>query len=154
MPQVVAKDELLGMAGRELGPSPWLRIDQARIDLFADATGDHQYIHVDPEKAAQSPFGTTIAHGFLTLSLLPYLAQDHAPVPAGLKLAINYGLNKVRFLQPVKTGSEVRLRSRILEVAEKSPGRILLTSEATIEIKGEARPALIAETLVLYLVEG
>lgn len=154
MPQSVPKDELLRMAGTESPPSAWLAIDQERIDLFADATGDHQFIHVDPERAAQTPFGTTIAHGFLTLSLLSTLLAETALMPEGTVMGINYGLNKVRFLQPVKVGSEVRARSRLLGVTEKGRRRLLLTAEVTIEIRGQEKPALIAEVLSLYVIGG
>lgn len=153
MPRTVAAAELLQMTGHTSEPSPWLRVDQARIDLFAEATGDRQFIHVDPARAAATPFGTTIAHGFLSLSLLPLLAEDIAVVPAGLAMAVNYGLNKVRFIQPVKEGSRVRLRAKILDVGEKLPGRIMLTSESTVEIEGERRPALIAETITLFVLK-
>ncbi len=152
MPKVVSKDELLQMTGRQREPSSWLRIDQAQIDLFAEATRDHQFIHVDPEKAAHTPMGKTIAHGFLTLSLLPHLAEENGVRPEGLLMAFNYGLNKLRFLQPVPVGSEVRLHSKILSVTEKDPGRLLMTTEATVEIKGEDKPALVAETLTMFMV--
>ncbi len=152
MPTFVSKEELLRMAGHEGEPSAWLAIDQQRVDLFADATGDHQYIHVDPEKAAQTPLGTTIAHGYLTLSLLPMLSQEIAIMPEGMVMAFNYGVNKVRFPSPVKVGSEVRLRTRILHVTEKSPGRILVTAQATVEIRGEEKPVLVAETLSMFVV--
>ncbi len=152
MPRIVPKEELLRMAGTAAEPSAWLKIEQDRIHLFADATGDHQYIHVDAEKAAKTPFGSTIAHGFLSLSLLPHLSEEVAIVPEGLVMGINYGLNKVRFLQPVKVGSEVRLLSKIIDVREKKPGHVLVTAEATVEIRGEEKPALVAETLALYVV--
>ena len=152
MPIYVPREELLQMAGREDGPSAWLTVDQERIDRFADATEDHQFIHVDPERAAQTPLGSTIAHGFLTLSLLPKLNDELALMPEGMLMAFNYGLNKVRFLQPVKAGSRVCLRTRVLEVVEKNGGRILLTSRASVEIEGEEKPALIAETLSLFVV--
>jgi len=152
MAKVVSREELLAMAGMDLGTSAWLLVDQARINLFADATGDHQFIHVDPEKAAETLFGSTIAHGFLSLALIPHLSEETTVVPEGLRMAVNYGLNKVRFLQAVKVGSEVRLSSKILEVSEKKPGRIMVTSEATVEIKGEEKPALIAETVAMYIV--
>ena len=139
------------MAGTELEPSPWLVIDQERIDLFADATDDHQFIHVDPERAAETPLGTTIAHGYLTLSLLPHLFESVAVLPQGLRMALNYGLNKARFLSPVKVGAEVRLRAKIVSVTEKEPGRLLVASDATIEIRGREQPALIAETLALFI---
>ncbi len=152
MPTFVSKEELLSMAGRESEPTAWLTIDQERVDLFADATGDHQFIHVDPEKAARTPLGGTVAHGYLTLSLLPMLAAEIAVMPEGMVMAFNYGVNKVRFPSPVRVGSEIRLRSRITDVLEKGPGRILVTAEATVEIRGQEKPALVAETLSMYVV--
>ncbi len=152
MSTLVSKQELLGMAGRESRPTSWLKIDQQRVNLFAEATGDHQFIHVDPQKAARTPLGTTVAHGYLTLALLPLLSKEIAVVPEGTAMAFNYGVNKVRFPSPVKVGSEVRLRQKILGVIEKSPGRILVSSEATIEIRGGHKPALVAETLVMYVI--
>ncbi len=152
MPTFVSKEELLSMAGRESEPTAWLTIDQERVDLFADATGDHQFIHVDPEKAARTPLGGTVAHGYLTLSLLPMLAAEIAVMPEGMVMAFNYGVNKVRFPSPVRVGSEIRLRSRITDVLEKGPGRILVTAEATVEIRGQEKPALVAETLSMFVV--
>ena len=152
MPRVVSKEELLAMAGVDCGPSEWLRVDQERIDRFADATGDHQFIHVDPERAARSAFGATIAHGYLTLSLLPRLLAAVTPVPAGAAMAVNYGLDRVRFLAPVETGSEVRARSRILRAVEKDGGGVLVAREVTVEIRGLEKPALVAETLTLYVI--
>lgn len=153
MPQWVPKESLLAMAGRELGPSSWLEIDQDRIDRFAEATLDRQFIHVDPDRAAGTPFGGTIAHGFLSLSLLPHLSEEHAVAPEGTTMAINYGLNKVRFLQPVRAGSRVRLHSKIVAVDEKAGGRVLVRGEASLEIEGQTKPALVAETLFMYFVE-
>ena len=152
MPTFVSTEELLGMAGHESEPTTWFKIDQERVNLFADATGDHQFIHVDPEKAALTPIGTTVAHGFLTLSLLPMLSEEIALMPEGLAMAFNYGLNKVRFPRPVKVGSEVRLRSKIISVTEKNPGQILVTSQAKVEIRGGKKPALVAETLAMYVI--
>lgn len=154
MATYVPAEQLLDMAGFETGPSQWLLVDQERIDRFAEATEDHQFIHVDPERAAATPLGSTIAHGFLTLSLLPRLNDELAVMPEGMLMAINYGLDRVRFLQPVPSGSRLRLRNRILEVKRKSGGRILVKSEARVEIEGEEKPALIAETLSLYLLDG
>ncbi len=139
------------MAGHEAGPSDWLTVDQQRIDQFAEATGDHQYIHVDPERAARTPLGGTIAHGFLTLSLVPKLHEELAVVPAGAVMAFNYGLDKVRFLAPVRSGSRVRLRTTILDVRRKNAGRLLIAAEATVEIEGVDKPAMVAETLSLYV---
>ena len=151
MPTELPPEQLLEMAGHESGPSEWLTVDQERIDRFADATEDHQFIHVDPERAAATPLGSTIAHGFLTLSLLPRLNDELSLVPEGARWTFNYGLDKVRFLQPVRSGSRLRLWSKILEVKRKSGGRILLKSEARVEIEGEAKPAVIAETLYLFI---
>lgn len=114
--------ELSQYVGKELGRSAWLKIDQQRINLFAEATGDFQFIHVDPEKAAKTPFGGTIAHGFLTLSLIPKLIEDILVLPEGLKMVVNYGLDSVRFIQPVKVNSQVRLKVDLAEVVEKKPG--------------------------------
>ncbi len=152
MTTFVSKEELLGMPGRESGPTAWLTIDQDRIDRFADATGDHQFIHVDPKRASRTPLGGTVAHGYLTLSLLPMLSQEIAVMPQGMAMAFNYGLDKVRFPTPVKVGSEIRMRSKVLGVTEKSPGRILVKSAATIEIRGEEKPGMVAESLMMFVV--
>lgn len=144
--------ELSQYVGKELGRSAWLKIDQQRINLFAEATGDFQFIHVDPVKAAQTPFGCTIAHGFLTLSLIPKLIEDILVLPQGLKMVVNYGLDSVRFIQPVKVDSQVRLKVDLAEVQEKKPGQWLLKAIATLEIDGEAKPAYIAESLSLCFV--
>lgn len=144
--------ELSQYVGKELGHSAWLKIDQQRINLFAEATGDFQFIHVDPEKAAKTPFGSTIAHGFLTLSLIPKLIEDILVLPQGLKMVVNYGLDSVRFIQPVKVDSQVRLKVDLAEVTEKRPGQWLLKAIATLEIEGEDKPAYIAESLSLCFV--
>ncbi|WP_207828913.1 MaoC family dehydratase [Pseudomonas sp. 43(2021)] len=144
--------ELSQYVGKELGRSAWLKIDQQRINLFAEATGDFQFIHVDPEKAAKTPFGSTIAHGFLTLSLIPKLIEDILILPEGLKMVVNYGLDSVRFIQPVKVDSQVRLKVDLAEVTEKKPGQWLLKAIATLEIDGEEKPAYIAESLSLCFV--
>ena len=137
--------------GQELGVSPWRVIAQDRIDRFADATDDHQWIHVDRTRAADGPFGTTVAHGFLTLSLLaPTAYEVLADIFAGAT-AFNYGLDKVRFIAPVRVGSRVRNRIRLLAIEPKGEGRWLLTSENTFEIEGEDKPALIAVSLVMLL---
>lgn len=144
--------ELSQYVGKELGHSAWLKIDQQRINLFAEATGDFQFIHVDPEKAAKTPFGSTIAHGFLTLSLIPKLIEDILVLPEGLKMVVNYGLDSVRFIQPVRVDSQVRLKVDLAEVTEKRPGQWLLKAIATLEIDGEEKPAYIAESLSLCFV--
>ena len=137
--------------GAEEEPGAWHQVDQAQINLFADATGDHQFIHVDPEKAKQTPFGTTVAHGFLTLSLLPFL-QSTIPSgdPAayqGLAMGVNYGLNRVRFPNPVKVDSKVRAKRVLSAVDQVAPNALQLTQTVTIEIEGEAKPACVAEFL-------
>ncbi|MEG5264850.1 MaoC family dehydratase [Pseudomonas sp. JDS28PS106] len=144
--------ELTQYVGKELGRSEWLTIDQERINLFAEATGDFQFIHVDPERAAQTPFGGTIAHGFLSLSLIPKLMEDLLVLPEGLKMVVNYGLDNVRFVQPVKVDSRVRLKVELNEVTEKKPGQWLLKAIATLEIEGEERPAFVAEPLSMCFI--
>ncbi len=133
--------------------SDWVLVDQGMIDRFAEATGDHQFIHVDPVRAAQTPFGGTIAHGFLTLSLMPLLRSKapSAEIP-GVRMGVNYGGNKTRFLSPVRSGKRVRGRFRMLEVVEKRPGQFQQTTEFTVEIEGEEKPALIAEWISQFFV--
>jgi acyl dehydratase len=142
-------DELAGIAGEELGLSDWLEIDQERVDRFAEATGDHQWIHVDPERAASGPFGGTIAHGYLTLSLIPFLgSQVFSLETPGAKL--NYGVNKVRFPHPVLVGSRIRSRVTMGDVTDVPAGK-QLTLRHVIEIEGQDKPACVAETVVLLL---
>ncbi|HIE3932120.1 TPA: MaoC family dehydratase [Pseudomonas aeruginosa] len=148
VPVAALKDHV----GKDLGHSEWLTIDQERVDQFAECTGDHQFIHVDPEKAAKTPFGGTIAHGFLSLSLIPKLMEGLLVLPEGLKMAVNYGLDTVRFIQPVRVGSRVRLGLTLLDVNEKHPGQWLIKARATLEIEGQEKPAYIAETLSLCFV--
>jgi len=136
---------LQALVGQPLGSSPWVTVDQRRIDLFAEATGDHQWIHLDAERAAAGPFGTTIAHGFLTLSLLPELAAK-AMVVDDVKMGVNYGLNRVRFTAPVPSGSRVRGHLR-LKAYDPIDGGALITMEVTIEREGSSKPACVAETL-------
>ncbi len=139
-------DEMKARIGTET-VSDWVEVTQAMIDLFAEATGDHQFIHLDPVAAAQTPFGGTIAHGFLTLSLMPLLASKvpDAPRLDGVKMGVNYGGNKVRFLTPVRSGSKVRGRFKLLEFDEKRPGQFQQTNAFTVEIEGQPKPAMIAE---------
>ena len=153
MPKIVSKTELLELAGHESEPTGWFLVDQERVDRFAEATLDRQFIHVDPERAGATRFGGTIAHGFLTLSLLPHLAESIAVVPEGLRMAVNYGVDRVRFPRPVPVGSEIRLRLKVLEVTQRRSGQLLVRSEATLEVRGKARPALVAETLALFIVD-
>jgi acyl dehydratase len=152
MNKTISAADLTMLADRETEPSSWFEITQDRVDRFADATNDHQFIHVDTEKAAATPFGGTIAHGFLTLSLIPYLTAQNMPAIEGLVMGINYGTDRVRFLQPVRVGSRVRAHQRYLEVTERSPGQWLVKSEVTIEIENQSKPALVAETLAIFVV--
>ncbi|KPW20118.1 MaoC-like domain-containing protein [Pseudomonas amygdali pv. photiniae] len=144
--------ELKHYIGKDAECSDWLTIDQERINLFAEATGDFQFIHVDPVKAAQTPFGATIAHGFLSLSLIPKLMEGIMVLPEGLKMAVNYGMDSVRFVQPVLVNSRVRLKVQLTEVTEKKPGQWLLKAIATLEIEGQEKPAFVAEPLTLCFV--
>ncbi len=144
---------LRAAVGTTLGHSPWLRIDQERVDRFAAATGDQQYIHVAPRRAAATLFGGTIAHGFLTLSLIPLLSAelDNTTIALEAQMTINYGLNRVRFITPVRVGARVRLRVELLAVEAIEATAVQTTQRCTIEIEGESRPACVAETILRYL---
>jgi acyl dehydratase len=142
-------DQLPGLVGQHLGYSEWIKIDQNRINLFAEATGDHQWIHVDPARAAQGPFGATIAHGYLTLSLIPTLAAQVWTV-TDLTMAINYGCNKVRFPAPVKVDSELRLGLTLASI-EEIPGGFNLVLSAALEVRDADRPSCVAEVVLRYL---
>lgn len=144
--------DIKNRVGEEVGVSDWISIEQARIDAFAQASEDRQFIHVDAEAAAQTPFGGTIAHGFLTLSLLSRMAADAMFIPEGVKIAVNYGLDRVRFLAPVKSGKRVRGRFTLESIEEKAPGQVLLRHTVTVEIEGEEKPALSALWLSLIFV--
>jgi len=144
----VSREQMLAAVGRNLGESGWLTVDQARIDTFANATDDHQWIHIDPERAAAGPFGTTVAHGFLTLSLLPHFARQIFEVPAA-RLIVNYGLNRVRFITPVKVGNRIRARCVLKEVSDLGDA-VQFVIATTVEIEGEERPGLVAETVSRY----
>lgn len=153
MADTIAIENMPQMVGESLKPSDWLEITQQRINQFADATNDHQFIHTDAEKARQTPFGSTIAHGYLTLSLLSYLLSQNTIRPEGMAMALNYGSDKVRYLAPVKVGQKIRACQKILEVAEKRPGQWLCKIAVTVEIDGESTPALIAEILTMYITD-
>ncbi len=142
-------DELADLVGQELGVGPWLEITQERVNAFADVSGDHQWIHVDLERAARSPFGGTIAHGFLTLSLLPELRKglDGVQIELGQRMGINYGLNRVRFITPVRVGRRIRLRSTLQGIDKIADDTYHLLYQQTIEVEGEQRPAMVAETV-------
>jgi acyl dehydratase len=147
----VSREQLTSFVGKELGVSDWFTIDQDRIDRFADATLDHQFIHVDPERAkVESPFGGTIAHGLLTLSLVPHLIEPLRLEPVETKLTLNYGFDRVRFIQPVPAGSRIRVRLKLLDITERNTKQMLFKFEATVEIEKKAKPALVAEGLGLY----
>ncbi|MGI9273878.1 MAG: MaoC family dehydratase [Endozoicomonas sp.] len=145
------KESLVQLKDRDMGYSEWFTIGQDQIDQFADVTLDHQFIHVDPEAAAKTPFGSTIAHGFLTLSMLAHLRPQEWIEPENLAMAINYGFDKVRFLNPVKVNSQVRGHVTILDVTEKKPGQLLMRQGITVEIMGEEKKALAAQWLGLYI---
>jgi len=145
--------ELAAKAGEVIGVSDWFEVTQDRINKFAEATGDFQFIHIDEERAKHTPFGGTIAHGFLTLSLIPVLSQQTQGARVeGIKMGVNYGGNKVRFISPVRSGKRVRMRTKLLELVEKRPGQWQQTNEITIEIEGEDKPALIAEWIMQFFV--
>ncbi|TXS96507.1 MaoC family dehydratase [Parahaliea maris] len=151
MATIIPKAEMLDQKGRKFEPGPWVSMGQERINQFADCTEDHQFIHVDEEKAAQTPFGGTIAHGFLTLSMLVKMCEDDGILPEGLIMGINYGFNKVRFLAPVRAGKQVRAHVEISDVEEKDGGRFLITQNISVEIEGEETPALVAEWLSMVV---
>ena len=150
----VSGPELAAQVGQEVGVSSWTLIDQPRIDAFADVTEDWQIIHVDPHRAKATPFGGTIAHGFLVLSLLPKMAYEVTPQIEGLQVAVNYGFDKVRFLQPVRSGERVRARFKLSEATEKDASRWLIRYTVTVEIEDGQRAALIADWLGLQIVAG
>jgi acyl dehydratase len=140
--------------GQEVGASGWIAIDQHRIDQFAEATEDRQFIHVDPQAAAQTPFGGTVAHGFLTLSLVSRMGAEAMLLPEGMQMAVNYGLDRVRFIAPVRSGSRVRGRFILDSVEEKAPGQLLMRHHVTVEIESQEKPALTALWIALIFVRG
>ncbi len=152
MVTTISTEELRGLEGQELEPSEWLEISQQRVNLFAEATNDYQFIHCDPEKAKDTPFGGTIAHGFLTLSLISFLNEQNAMLPEGMVMGINYGSDKVRFISPVKVGQRIRSHQKVLRVTNKM-GQWLIKTAVTIEIENEKKPALVAEVLGMFVVE-
>ena len=152
MSETIRAADLSSLVGQEQEPSSWLEITQARVNEFADATNDPQFIHVDPEKASKTPFAGPIAHGFLTLSLLPFLMAEKSRKIDGLVMGINYGSDKVRFLQPVRVGSRIRARQKIMNVNEKNPGQWLIKTRVSVEIEHQVKPALIAEYLSMLII--
>ncbi len=150
MSLTVTRDAYISMIGKEVGLSGWHMVDQKRIDVFADATEDHQFIHVDPERAArETPFGTTIAHGFLTASLLSAFAYEALPEVEGATMGVNYGFDKLRFISPVRSGSRLRGRFTLTEATMRKPNEMLSRTSVSVEIEGETKPALIADWLGL-----
>lgn len=147
---LVPAEKLVDYVGKEIGTSEWFEVDQERINQFADTTLDHQFIHVDPEKATPL-FGSTIAHGFLSLSLIPHLTSQAVLAPENLKHVFNYGLDKVRFINPVNVGSKVRTVSKVVSVDDKGDGRYLMKTEITMEIDGVDKPAFVAESLSMFI---
>jgi acyl dehydratase len=148
---VVPKEELASKVGSKIGPGEWVTLEQERINTFADCTEDHQFIHIDEEKAAQTPFGGTIAHGFLTLSMLVKMCEGDGIVPENVVMGINYGFNKIRFLAPVRAGKRVRAHRELVSVEEKDGNRFLMTQSVSVEIEGEETPALVAEWLSMVV---
>ncbi len=143
----VDKEQMVDQVGQKSEPSPWITIDQDRINTFADCTEDHQYIHIDEEKAAETPFGGTIAHGFLTLSMLVKLSEEIGIAPNNTVMGLNYGFDKIRFLAPVRAGKRIRAHAELIKVDRKDENRFLSTQKITVEIEGEETPALVAEWL-------
>ena len=150
--KTVKPEDLQATVGTDLGVSDWITIEQDRVNQFADVTEDHQFIHVNPEMAKMTPFGGPIAHGFLTLSLLSKFSEQGGLVIEGVKMGVNYGFEKVRFLAPVKVGKKVRGHFKLKAADEKRPGQYLLTYEITVEIEGEEKPALVADWLGMQFV--
>ena len=149
---IASIEDIRARVGSEIGVSDWITVDQDRIDRFAEATEDRQFIHVDPEAAMQTPFGGTIAHGFLSLSLLSRMAADVMLAPDTLKMGVNYGLDRVRFIAPVRSGSRVRGRFTLDSAEDKAPGQLLVRHTVTVEIEGGAKPALTAQWLGLLFI--
>ena len=149
--KVIPKEEMINTVGTKLEPSDWVTLDQSRINTFADCTEDHQFIHIDEEAAKNTPFGSTIAHGFLTLSMLTKMVEGQGVVPENVVMGLNYGFDKVRFLAPVKAGKRVRANQEVVSVDQKDDNRFLIKNAITVEIEGEETPALIAEWLTMVI---
>ena len=149
--KIVPKDEMVNAIGTKFEPSAWIEVSQERINAFADCTEDHQFIHLDEEKAAQTPFGGTIAHGFLTLSLLSKLVEGNGVIPESTVMGINYGFDKVRFLAPVRAGKRIRANVEVTDISTKDGSRFLINQSVSVEIEGEATPALVADWLSMVV---
>lgn len=149
MSDTMTREELFGLVGQDVGTSDWFQLGQDRINQFADVTEDRQFIHIDPVRAADSPFGGTIAHGMLTLSMIVHLCDNFAPSVEGVRMVINYGFDRVRFAAPVKVDGRIRAVATLIDVKERS-GQMLVKVKVTIEIEGESKPALVAEWLTMH----
>jgi acyl dehydratase len=150
-PRLIKREHLADYIGQPRESDQWMTITQEMVNAFADATFDHQFIHVDPEKARLSPFGSTVAHGFFTLSLLPKLMESVPLTPEGVVMGVNYGLNRVRFPSPVKTGSDIRVVATLKDVSTPASDRVVLTTDVVVQVRGESKPALVAETLAMLV---
>lgn len=153
MPKTINKNELSDYINYLAKPTDWFQVTQSQIDQFADCTLDHQFIHVEPRAAAKTPFGSTIAHGFLTLSMLSHFAQEFSLIIDGFYMGLNAGFDKIRFLQPVKVDSRIRAHAKVLSIEEKKPGQFRLKTEVSVEIEGEQTPALVAEWISIQMVK-
>ena len=149
---VVPKEDMLKSIGTKFEPGPWVDMPQERVNNFADCTEDHQFIHIDEERAAQTPFGGTIAHGFLTLSMLVKMCEENGVVPENIVMGLNYGFDKIRFLAPVRVGKRVRANVEIMDITPKDDNRFLIKQGISVEIEGEETPALVAEWLSMVIV--
>lgn len=153
MPTIIKKTDILDYIDFQSDPTNWHQVTQEQINVFADCTLDHQFIHVDPEAASKTPFGSTIAHGFLSLSMLSHFAESFSVIIDGFYMGINAGFDKIRFLQPVKVDSKIRAHAKTLSIEEKKPGQFRFCTEVTIEIEGCDTPALIAEWVSMQMVK-
>lgn len=150
--KMIKREEIQQYAGHEAEPTDWFEVKQEQINQFADCTHDHQFIHIDPAKAAETPFGTTIAHGFLTLSMLSHFSEQFGLVIDGTYMGVNYGFDSVRFISPVKVNSRIRAHAKTIEITEKNPGQFMSKTEITVEIEGEDKPALKAVWIGMQMV--
>ena len=151
--EAVARDDVMSIVNTEPKTTEWFEVKQEQIDQFADCTLDHQFIHINPEEAAKTPFGSTIAHGFLSLSMLSHFAESFGTLIEGAYMGVNYGFDKVRFISPVKVNSKIRGCAKLVDVIEKKPGQFMFTTEVTVEIEGSEQPALKAQWITMQMVK-
>ena len=151
--QQVTREELQNHVGQSAQPTDWFTVTQEQINQFADCTLDHQFIHVDPKKAKETPFGSTIAHGFLSLSMLSHFAESFSLVLEGVYMGVNYGFDKVRFISPVKVDSRIRCHAKVIDAVEKKPGQFMITTSVEVEIEGSDKPALKADWIGMQMVK-